>query len=454
MPEASVPRLSDIIFPSASASIPRQLSDIKRCTLSISNRIRSIHEDATFVQQVARSLSLPVLANERAGSWYCPTELKHGSVVFKSTDGHFGNWSFSLRRLNLTLLELLGRHGGAIVVDSTRQGKHLPDAFTKTIPIWVAVFNRLLFPDAPATHAYSFVPELTSQSEVAQVEERLPRFLDALRTLDLDVAQLRASVRQPIACEWISRSLHRRSDLNPQRASGRNVVYLCMASRYQRAGTEASYTGYVQGAGDDHETWAKNLTPTALWANFDRVLDASDAELADFIEAMTSPVESAAVPLFHSAPVVASGKLNVGKLAKEYPSLSHAEHLIICSSAMDESLLQDLSKVTHLRCGAGKVGSRDLRKQLPKLVDVFESKRPSKIYIACSSGNDLSVGVALALDCLYFDSKGNVLAADRKADIDKTLLRQRLNAITSIYPSIHLSSTTLKTISAFLMGKP
>ena len=55
---------------------------------------------------------LPLTVNKRAGEWYIPPTKRLGSVYFKSTDGHTGNWSFSLRRLNLHLLELLGKAGG------------------------------------------------------------------------------------------------------------------------------------------------------------------------------------------------------------------------------------------------------------------------------------------------------------------------------------------------------
>ena len=40
----------------------------------------------------------------RCGGW--------GGAYFKSTDGHFGTWSFSLKRLNLGVLSVLGEFGG------------------------------------------------------------------------------------------------------------------------------------------------------------------------------------------------------------------------------------------------------------------------------------------------------------------------------------------------------
>jgi tRNA A64-2'-O-ribosylphosphate transferase len=105
-------RESDLIFPTASTSIKTTLLSLKRHNLSISNRLRSIAADGAFVSKVAATFQLPLVANERCGSWYIDPEVKGGSAYFKSTDGHFGEWSFSLRRLNLGVLEVVGKEGG------------------------------------------------------------------------------------------------------------------------------------------------------------------------------------------------------------------------------------------------------------------------------------------------------------------------------------------------------
>lgn len=103
---------SDLIFPSAHTSINQTLSTLKKTHLSISNRLQSILHDATFVEKVATAYQLPLIANERCGSWYVRPTLKAGSAYFKSTDGHHGQWGFSLRRLNLQVLEIIGRSDG------------------------------------------------------------------------------------------------------------------------------------------------------------------------------------------------------------------------------------------------------------------------------------------------------------------------------------------------------
>lgn len=141
------PDLASLIFPSASRNISQITSQLSARTLSISNRLQSINSDAHFVQDVAVAYpECAVLANERCGGWYveeglkgtsfarsgkdsasgipgsggsgsAPAETRHdtatrGSVYFKSTDGHTGVWNFSLRRLNLHVLDVLGEFGG------------------------------------------------------------------------------------------------------------------------------------------------------------------------------------------------------------------------------------------------------------------------------------------------------------------------------------------------------
>ena len=98
---------ADLIFSPASTTFSQTVSSLKRCDRpSLSSHLTSIIYDADFVCKVADAFKLPLIANERCGSWYVPTERKAGSVYFKSTDGHFGRWSFNLRRLNLAMLEV------------------------------------------------------------------------------------------------------------------------------------------------------------------------------------------------------------------------------------------------------------------------------------------------------------------------------------------------------------
>lgn len=125
-PSMPGPKAADLIFSEqANHNFSKTLGDLKRSTLSIGNRLQSIQQDAAFTQNVADAYGRPLIANERCGSWYIDPEHKGGSAYFKSTDGHTSVWKFSTRRLNLHLLEIIGKHDGCIVVDSTRRGKSM-----------------------------------------------------------------------------------------------------------------------------------------------------------------------------------------------------------------------------------------------------------------------------------------------------------------------------------------
>ena len=99
------------------------------------------------------------------------------TCYFKSTDGHEGTWSFSHRRLNLHLLPLIDPYQGCIIVDSTHSRiKRLPDALSKTVPIWCCILNRLLFPNGPEESKWPFLPsrEIVPEKESQEIIARIP----------------------------------------------------------------------------------------------------------------------------------------------------------------------------------------------------------------------------------------------------------------------------------------
>ncbi|PWI66072.1 hypothetical protein PCL_05550 [Purpureocillium lilacinum] len=182
------PRHTDLIFPSAeqNASMSSLLGSLKRSTLSVHNRLASIHADARFVSRAAAALSTtttttaaststssnatkgggktsrrkrkrqrqqqrqrrPLVANERCGSWYVPPGDKAASAYFKSTDGHERAWKFSTRRLNLHLVEMIEKNDGIIIVDSTRRGKR------KSCPLLPPPFMPPPPPFMPPPHPF------------------------------------------------------------------------------------------------------------------------------------------------------------------------------------------------------------------------------------------------------------------------------------------------------------
>lgn len=145
----------------------------------------SILSDAAFVDTVlSRYSDYLIVTNERCGSWYVNPRLypTKKSVYFKSTDGHYGQWSFNLRRHNLSILPLVVEKGGCVVVDSTRHGKHMPDSLSKTIPLWCCVLNSAIARitgNQWDTQLHT-LPKLVSRQEHEQMQALIPHCVDAL----------------------------------------------------------------------------------------------------------------------------------------------------------------------------------------------------------------------------------------------------------------------------------
>jgi len=56
----------------------------------------------------------------------------------------------------------------------------MPDALSKTIPIWCTVLNRALFPSETAYHSVQLPPNYLGVSEESQIESRIDGFVSSL----------------------------------------------------------------------------------------------------------------------------------------------------------------------------------------------------------------------------------------------------------------------------------
>lgn len=442
---------SDLIFPTQSLSVSSTLSSLKRSALSTHNRLSSIQFDADFVAVVSEAFGLPLVANERCGSWYIDPARKVESVYFKSTDGHTNEWKFSVRRLNLQLLDLVGRNGGCVIVDSTRRGKSMPDALSKTVPVWCCVMNRALFPDAE--HELHTPPQAVSGSEHAQIEKRIGGFVrDFLDICKPDVDLLRHKIQKPLRPIWVTQTSSM-PDAPPTFPDFHPVV-LCTASRRVN-GAEGSEGAYVQGAADDHEAWSQGLTPTIFWAHKDELLKTNEEDLPELITRLVKEeTASDAVPIL----IKPTSGLYIS--ATQNVNTSPFDAVISCGPDPLPGLTPGpKTRYLHLQCQTGKLGSRDLRTQLKHLsvLDTWFADEASdkKLLICDPTGKDLAVGVALAILSTYADANGTLTFFPRsQAQIDKVTIKQRLSWLTTTHPTLNPPRATLQSVNAWLMPNP
>lgn len=263
--------------------------EVRRAERDAWNRLNSIVEDADWVAGFHQSHAphLPLLANLRCGAWYVPTACDKG-CYFKSTDGHTGQWDFSLKRHNLDLLYTIQRQGGCVIVDSTRRGKSMPDALSKTVPIWCFVMNAASYQrhGLPASTPMQLPPHIVSPSESSQIEARTDRWVQALLSSDLPVPRL----EKPLRPLYVTRS---HQDKEAQHMGKTDalayypVVLISASQMVPTPGLEPLHSTtrasslnlprdtevlrrqsrfiYVQGSGDDEEMWSFKLTPALFW---------------------------------------------------------------------------------------------------------------------------------------------------------------------------------------------
>ncbi|TLD23464.1 Eukaryotic peptide chain release factor subunit 1 [Venturia nashicola] len=446
-------QVSDIIFPALATNFSSTLASLKRSTLSISNRLSSISDDAEFVCRVADAYGLPLIANERCGSWYIPPERKKASAYFKSTDGHNGEWSMSLRRLNTQVIEVINKESGCIIVDSTRRGKSMPDALSKTVPIWCAVWNRVLFPEILGAHALHTPPQCVSPSEHAQIERRLDGFVSKIKELELNLTELRKKITKPMRPMWTTRDSIL-LEVRPK-FEGFHAVVLCTASRRVH-GTEVSEGGYIQGAGDDSEGWSQGLTAHIFWKHKDMLMSTNEQDLPDTIAALID-ADKTMLSASELILIKPTNWLFAGQIQDVNGSVPETvDGLITCAQTSQMAQLPVVAgKHLHLECRERKLGSRDLRKELSKLVTFMgKFQSPKRLLVCCPTGKDLSIGVILAILCLYADEQGKFTAQATPRIMSKNLIRQRISSIMTSYPSASPSRATLQSVNDFLLTAP
>ncbi|KAG5983227.1 hypothetical protein E4U55_000517 [Claviceps digitariae] len=496
-------------------SLSTLLTSLKRSTLTLHNRLTSIHSDAQFVLRAASSPSLlrppspghgpgpgtprPLIANERCGSWYVPPEHKRGSAYFKSTDGHERAWKFSTRRLNMHLVDMIEENDGVIIVDSTRRGKRMPDALSTTIPIWCTVLNNLLLPTHPLS-TQLFLPPHLLPSTHAQITALIPSFVRSLRELNLSALPV---LTKPLRPFWITQdSTLLPAPSSPSSSSSssssdddddddhhhhhhqQGIIFhdyrpvICLTASRRVLTSETTSDGYIQGAADDPENWACGLTPPLFWHHLHALLSAPDAHLPDLIASLlqtpnTEPHLQTATPT--PSPVQLTPVISISSLPLPPPPHPPDQHPPVCHVLLTEQPTPPdtwVQSPTSMLVGLGKhkTGSRNLRLALPHIcafVSAFLQRghpparedpdtqhhhtRDKQVVVACPSGRDTSVGTALALSCYLFDEQGRFRVPDARLGFTKSQVKAKLASIMTAYPAGNPSRQTLQSVNSFLM---
>lgn len=336
----------------------------------------------------------------------------------------------------------------------------MPDALSKTVPVWCNILNRFLFPDQPQFHELYTPPQVVSKSEHDQIVALLSSFLTALHALNISVAGLRQSIPKPLRPIWVTPE----SDLTPTSEIFEDFhpVICCTVSR-KVAGGEISEGGYIQGAADDTENWALGLSPPVYWANREVLSSTPESRLPDIIQTLVAAyagsTEGQMMPVKPTSYVFVTpmSGLPVGNTP------SDANMVVLLPRVTEQSAWQTSAKRLDIGLGPHKLGSRNLRTALPFIMNfVRKCFAPGtaevgqkQIIIACETGKDLSIGVTLAILCLFFEDHGRLLQdPKREGDLNKNFIRGRLGWVSISMPGANPSRATLQSVNSFLMERP
>ena len=333
----------------------------------------------------------------------------------------------------------------------------MPDALSKTAPIWCVVLNRLLFPERYGMHELYTPKTSVGQSEHAQMVARIDAFVQDAKLLQMDIPLLRARVKRPLVPCWVTPQFEQLS--TDHELQDYNRIVCCTASRRVN-GTEASENGYIQGAADDHEGWSNGLTPALFWQHEAELLSLSDEAIPDFIREWAQAETTITMNEDHAIEL-ATTRISLGKLSAVEQFSGYDVVVSIggeCTDSPAANEPESLESKTVLRvpCKPGKLGSRALRYQLHSIFSFitphYSADKAPSILIACPDTEDFSIGVALAILCTFYDDQNNVRSIASSTNVmDKDLIRRRLAQITMAKPEASLSRATLQSVNAFLM---
>ncbi|KAJ9095943.1 hypothetical protein QFC21_005305 [Naganishia friedmannii] len=413
------------------------------------NRLHSIVKDIEFVRRVSKEWyddQLLVIRDESAlrclvlqavGERYVPstplpprpnhlTGQSSASeyAYFKSTDGHMGQWEFSLRRANLHLIEFANKNGGFIIVDSTRRGKRMPDALSKTIPIWCAVINRAIA-KRRSTHAANPSPQnqeqewdsnlycppnIVSPTEKSQIEAKIDGWADQLLASSLTLPEPIAPLRPFFIHPAISHppSLPLQQSRPAASASGAStpppflpIVCLSASTFIAHGGPETmrSRTGlgfeYIQGSGDDEDLWAQDFSGVVNQLKVsagDTATPLNSAHLATLTE--VPEASNLFLGVTNSSPLTGSLTIQLTRQTQQEladPPSASTNHLFF---RIPKSKKGEIQFVTDV---------------LPACVEAatkaFSSSAP-RIAVVDDDGKDVSVGVMIALSWILLGNDG------------------------------------------------
>lgn len=210
----------------------------------------------------------------------------------------------------------------------------------------------------------------------------------------------------------------------------------------------------------------RGLTPPVFWEHADLLLSTPEPDLPDLVRSLVASHASSSPA---SAPKEIAPCLFVGALPiaenQQPPSICT---VVIHAKTLDSGSWEKSPLLMEVGIGKHKIASRNLRVALPHICEFIQrylestagegpessitETGPKQIIIACETGKDISVGIALALLCQFQDSGGGLSPRQQRPDINKSVIKVKLGSIMTKFPDANPSRATLQSVNSYLMG--
>jgi tRNA A64-2'-O-ribosylphosphate transferase len=343
-----------------------------------------------------------------------------------------GTWNLSLKRLNLPLVDLLHHHGGCFLIDSSVR-KMLPDSFSRTIPIWACVLNRIVSKyradlGLPPPINISWDTNLYTPLCVVSPEEHLEisnLIDDRVECLyrsqaivnPLHLVQILSKPLRPI---WISNGKDLLEDVGESSLEDDYLVIVCWnPSTYKTAATKSHIQWiddsiengfyYTPGAADDQESWARHLTADLFWNHQEQLMnqDLNDDDVDTLIDSIvqdTRKEEEYFPNVVRDGSVDRIGQTSLwigSRRAGRPPDCWEKFDVIVNVTQLEypDMLSQRGRYYLHLSVAEGKRDKTELERCLPVglVFLIWHLQQGRDVLVHCAQGKDRSVALALAL---------------------------------------------------------
>jgi tRNA A64-2'-O-ribosylphosphate transferase len=354
----------------------------------------------------------------------------------------------SLKRLNLPLLEVLHRFGGCFLVDSSVR-KVLPDSFSRTIPIWCCVLNRIVqryrveLGEVDALDVEWDVELHTPACIVSEEEhEQISQLIDSRVELlyqskaIVEPRRLAQLVIKPLRAVWIANgSFQNDTEIASSTKKDQYLTIICCnPSTYKEGGknhvqwidnkckgitssTEHGYY-YTPGAADDDATWGRRLSPELFWTNPQLFLvpPLTDDDVDGLIDSLVQQHQSDSIfsddlhSRHHNMNKIGHLNLWIGSRTAGRPPDCWDNFDAILNATENEypAILDSISELhtksqrscfyLQLPVAEGKRDKTELERWMPVGLTylILHMQQGRRVLVHCAQGKDRSVGVVLA----------------------------------------------------------